>query len=130
MAADERLQRYISGWGRPGDVGMVAEDGSGQQIGAAWFRLYSPEQSGYGFIDPSTPEVSIAVEQEWRGHGVGTALLNALLQAAAAAGFQALSLSVSPDNPALHLYERLGFVKIKLVGGSWTMRRPVERLDR
>ena len=119
------IQRYVSGWGHLGDVGMIAEDKSKRLLGAAWFRVFSTEQPGYGFIDESIPEVSIAVESDWRGHGVGTALLGTLLQKAVTVGFRAVSLSVSTDNPSLHLYERLGFVKVELVEGSWTMRNDV-----
>ena len=69
------------------------------------------------------------VRDDRRGHGIGTALLTSLLHRAATAGFQALSLSVSTDNPALHLYERRGFVKVKLVEGSWTMRHRIRDSD-
>jgi ribosomal protein S18 acetylase RimI-like enzyme len=121
MLADDHLLRYVSGWGRAGDVGMIAENENTQPLGAAWFRLLSADNSGYGFIDESIPEVSIAVLGDCRGQGIGTALLTTLLEEAAGAGFQALCLSVSADNPALHLYEKLGFAKVKLVEGSWTM---------
>jgi ribosomal protein S18 acetylase RimI-like enzyme len=118
---DERQLRYVSGWGRAGDVAVIAEDRGNQPFGAAWFRLFSTDQPGYGFINESTPEVSIAVLGSHRGRGIGTELLSKLLEKAADAGFQALSLSVSRDNPALHLYEKLGFAKVKPVEGSWTM---------
>jgi ribosomal-protein-alanine N-acetyltransferase len=36
-------------------------------------------------------------------------------------GFAQISLSVEPDNPALHLYERHGFQRVGGSGGSWTM---------
>jgi GNAT superfamily N-acetyltransferase len=122
MLGDRRLLAYVSGWGRPDDVAVIAEDKCGRSLGAAWFRLYPADQPGYGFIDESIPEVAMAVREGCRGHGIGTALLMTLLQEASSAGFQALSLSVSTDNPALQLYERLGFVKLELVEGSWTMR--------
>jgi ribosomal protein S18 acetylase RimI-like enzyme len=121
MLADDRLMRYVSGWGRPGDVGVIAEDDSSRPFGAAWCRLFSKDQPGYGFIDEFIPELSVAVQDDSRGRGVGTALLGALVKEAATTGFSALSLSVSADNPALHLYERLGFAKVKSVEGSWTM---------
>ena len=122
MLADDHFVRYVCGWGRFGDVGIIAEDSSGQPLGAAWFRLHSDERPGYGFIDGATPEVSIAVREDRRGHGIGTALLRDLLQEAAAAGFSELSLSVSAENPALNLYKRLGFVEVEVFGDSWTMR--------
>ena len=119
---DDRLLRYVSGWGRPGDAGMIAMDKEGRRVGAAWFRLFSIDRPGYGFIEDSIPEVSVAVRDDWRGQGIGTALLTSLLREAATAGFQALSLSVSADNPAVRLYKRLGVVEVKLEEGSWTMR--------
>lgn len=109
------------GGARAGDVGVVAEDETRQPRGAAWFRLLSTDNPGYVFIDESIPEVSIAVLGSSRGRGIGTELLSTLLEKAADAGFQALSLSVSKDNPALQLYEKLEFAKVKSVEGSWRM---------
>src|SRR6266542_5888380 len=77
---------------------------------------------GYGFIDERTPELSVAVAASRRGAGVGSRLLGGLLEAGAAVGYEAVSLSVEADNPALQLYERLGFRKVAQTGGAWTMR--------
>jgi GNAT superfamily N-acetyltransferase len=54
-------------------------------------------------------EVAIAVEDDARGTGTGSALLRALDDEAATAGHRALSLTVSPRNPAARLYERAGY---------------------
>jgi GNAT superfamily N-acetyltransferase len=120
--AEPHLARYISGWGRPGDTAVIAEDAAARPIGAAWYRLFSPAEPGYGFIDPAIPELAIAVVADWRGRGVGTALLATVLDAARTAGFAAVSLSVEPTNPALTLYEHHGFIRVGMAGGSWTMR--------
>ena len=110
---------YVAGWPRPGDRGVVAE--AGQPVGAAWLRTFSPEDPGYGFVEAAVPELSVGVVPGWRGRGVGTRLLEALLAQARAQGLAAVSLSVEPDNPALRLYERFGFVAVGDVGGSLTM---------
>jgi GNAT superfamily N-acetyltransferase len=118
--------RYVQAWKRPGDIGVVAEV-LGTPVGAAWLRLFDAAAPGYGFIDERTPEVSIAVVAECRGQGIGSALLDALVDLAKRAGHPALSLSVGSANPAVALYERTGFV---LVGGSddaHTMRRDLRR---
>jgi len=114
---------YLEGWGRIGDAAVVALDPDGdERTGAAWYRLMPPEDPGYGFVDVSTPEVSIGVVREFRGRGVGGALLDGLMHAAKSHGFRALSLSVEPDNPAIQLYERKGFEKLFAEDGSATMR--------
>jgi GNAT superfamily N-acetyltransferase len=113
------LATYRDGWGAPGDLGVVAEE-DGVAIGAAFCRLVH----GYGFVDERTPEVGIGIEPEWRGRGVGTALLEALIALAAEHGFTRLSLSVEPANPALRLYERLGWRAVGVDdGGSIVMLR-------
>jgi GNAT superfamily N-acetyltransferase len=113
--------RYLAGWPRAGDVGVVAEDGSGRALGAAWYRLFSAHDRGYGFVDEATPELAIGVRPDARGRGVGTALLEALIAHARQAGVGALSLSVEEGNPATRLYERLGFVRVGRTGSAWTM---------
>lgn len=118
--ADDRLARYVDDWGRPGDAGVIAEIGMGR-IGAVWWRLFPAERPGFGFVDPATPELSMAVMTEERGMGVGTALLAASLREAAAEGHRAISLSVSKDNPVRALYQRTGFRVVDEEHGSLTM---------
>jgi GNAT superfamily N-acetyltransferase len=119
VAGDPALGVYVRDWGRSGDAALVARD----QAGAAWYRLFDAAEPGYGFVDEATPELGLAVAEGRRGEGVGRALLSALLDHARAAGFPALSLSVSRANPrARRLYDALGFVPLHDVGGSTTMR--------
>ncbi|HEY5388906.1 MAG TPA: GNAT family N-acetyltransferase [Solirubrobacteraceae bacterium] len=92
-------------------------------VGAAWWRFFTDEDHGYGFIEPPIPELSVAVTEGLRGRGVGGALLEALIERARDADLPALSLSVEVDNPALRLYERLGFTAVAHDGNAWTMRR-------
>jgi ribosomal protein S18 acetylase RimI-like enzyme len=119
--ADLPVARYWEGWGRPGDRLLVAIDGF-QPVGAAWYRLFRADAQGYGFVDGQTPELTIAVVPSRRGRGLGKELLEALLEQAREDGYPAVSLSVEPDNPALHLYERHGFSKVDERGGALVMR--------
>lgn len=41
---------YISGWKRESDFGSIAHNDQGQPVGAAWGRLFSSEDRGYGFV--------------------------------------------------------------------------------
>jgi ribosomal protein S18 acetylase RimI-like enzyme len=103
------LFRYIKDWGRSGDLGFVAVDNI--PIGAAWLRLFSSEDRGFGYVDDRTPELAFAVLPEYRAQGIGTKLLTQII-AVAGDLYPAISLSVRANNPAISLYQRLGFVKI------------------
>lgn len=116
--------KLLAGWGRDGDHALIAEFGQGP-IGAAWFRLWTSEVHSYGFVDASTPELGLAVSTRFRRQGVGRALLKQLIAVAEASGLPALSLSVSPGNPARMLYESLGFHRVGASGTSWTLRLPL-----
>ncbi len=120
------LARYIQNWGRPGDLGFLAIDPLMQEpVGAAWLRLLSGDNRGYGWVADDIPELSIAILESYRGQGLGTLLLDHLLQAAQAQ-FSAVSLSVSPDNRALNLYQRLGFQSVGASGTSLILVKAFE----
>ena len=112
-ARDETLQhpealRYHRDWGRRGDLGVIAIAGD-DVVGVAYCRLFTDSDHGHGYVDDETPEVAIGVRDDARGAGLGTRLLAQLADAAAANGFRRLSLSVDRENPAVRLYERLGY---------------------
>jgi GNAT superfamily N-acetyltransferase len=115
------LARYVDGWRRPGDAGVIAER-EADAIGAAWYRLFTADEPGYGFIDERTPELGLAVVPLYRRQGVGTALLEGLIERAREDGYAALSLSVAVSNRSRMMYERAGFVRVGELGDSWTMR--------
>ena len=121
VMADPELGHYASDWPKPRDFGLVAEDDQGGSVGAAWWRFFTADHPGYGFVDAATPELAMGVLAGKRGLGVGSALLEALVQAARAERLPRLSLSVEPDNYAVRMYERAGFEKRAETGGSWTM---------
>jgi ribosomal protein S18 acetylase RimI-like enzyme len=111
------LPRYAMNWGRRGDMGVVAKDDVrsitkvGYANGAAWLRLWLNDDKGFGYIDDAIPELAIAVLPEYRGKGIGTQLLMKVL-ASAQSIYPAISLSVRANNPAVNLYQRLGFTKV------------------
>lgn len=65
------------------------------------------EQSRLGF-----GEIGMMVAADWRGRGVGTALVAAAIDWARARGLHKLTLSVFPHNDAaIALYRKFGFVE-------------------
>jgi ribosomal protein S18 acetylase RimI-like enzyme len=100
---------HLTGWQRLGDFGFVAEIG-GAAVGAAWARLIPAEDNPF-HIDDRSPVVTIAVRDGVRGKGIGETLLRALIDEAVARRLR-LSLDVRETNPALRLYERLGFRRV------------------
>ncbi|MDQ1482463.1 MAG: hypothetical protein QOF35_539 [Actinomycetota bacterium] len=125
VSVDEVMERpelahYVAGWPRPGDQGVIAQDV--QPIGAAWLRLFSQDDPGFGFVDEQSPELAMAVVPQWRGRGVGAALLREVTAQAAEAGVAGISLSVDLQNDAARLlYERFGFRPVREGDGSLTM---------
>ena len=116
------LARYVDGWGRAGDIAVIAAEGP-NPVGAAWCRRFSASAPGYGFVDEQTPELTIAVVPSRRRHGVGQELLDALVARATAEGVPALSLSVERGSPAVAFYERNGFAAAGEHGAALTMKR-------
>ncbi|MBN3923823.1 GNAT family N-acetyltransferase [Nostoc sp. NMS4] len=103
------LAKYVKNWGCKDDSGFVAIlESINQPIGAAWLRLLTDENKGYGYVDNRTPELAIAILPEYRNQGVGTQLLTHLL-AAAKIAYPSISLSIRTTNPAFGLYKRFGF---------------------
>lgn len=109
------LAHYAENWGREGDMGYKALV-AGVVAGAAWLRLIL----GYGHVSDDLPELTLAVLPNYRGQGIGTALLTKLI-VAAAQSYPGISLSVVGENPAMSLYHRLGFEILRPDGASYTM---------
>ncbi len=73
-----------------------------------WMRNV-PGGQGLAHVDERTPQLGIAVFPPFQGQGYGSALMTTALDAARAAGYHQVSLTVHPENPAIALYERCGF---------------------
>jgi GNAT superfamily N-acetyltransferase len=115
---DLPVARYVNNWGRPGDAGIVAwENGP---IGAAWYRVFTAREPGFGFVDERTPELTIAVVPSRRGAGLGGDLMQALLNRARQEGHKQISLSA--EKGLTGLYERYGFRPVEEKDGTVTMK--------
>lgn len=99
------LQVYISKFGTiKHDICLVA-DINGKIVGAVWVRI----MNDYGHIDDKTPSFAIAVYKEYRGKGIGTALMKEMLTILKKRGYEQASLSVQKANFAADMYCKLGF---------------------
>jgi len=82
--------------------GTIVAVGDGEVIGSIHVAA-----SGHGY-----GEIGMAIAREWRGRGVGSALMEAAIDWARARGLHKLSLGVFAHNAAgLALYRKYGFVE-------------------
>lgn len=99
------LQVYLHNFGKgQGDYGFVAL-ADNKIIGVVWGRI----MNDYGHIDDNTPSLALAVYSEYRGQGIGTALIQKIMNKLRESSYDCVSLSVQKSNPAFHLYKKLGF---------------------
>lgn len=54
LLAIPEVADYVKGWGRPGDAGLIAVE-DGEPAGACWYRRFTPEHPGYGFVAVEVP---------------------------------------------------------------------------
>lgn len=94
------LQVYIDGFGqKKGDYCLIAEI-AGKIVGTVWTRI----MNDYGHIDDDTPSLAISLYREYRGLGIGTALMKEILVQLTGQGYERVSLSVQKANYAVKMY--------------------------
>ena len=99
------LQVYISGFGSgPHDIALIAEV-ENKAIGAVWVRI----MNDYGHIDDETPSFAISLYREYRGLGIGTEMMKAMLAILKDRGYRQASLAVQKANYAVEMYHKVGF---------------------
>lgn len=106
---DPKCRAAFEGFGEHADDRALVAVVDGDAVGACWVRTTDE----YGHIDDATPSFSISLYEQYRGKGIGTAMMRAMLEELRDAGYARASLSVQKENPATHLYQRLGF---KIIG--------------
>ena len=103
------LQVYVERFGESkDDLGLVAE-ANGKIVGAVWVRI----MNDYGHIDNETPSLAISLYKEYRGYGIGTAMMKEILTLLKSHGYSRVSLSVQKANYAAKLYQKVGFEIVK-----------------
>jgi ribosomal protein S18 acetylase RimI-like enzyme len=85
--------------------------------------LQDGEPIGRLYVDRREDEhriIDISLLDTHRGQGIGGKIMQDLLDEAVAAG-KLVRIHVEHNNPAMHLYDRLGFKKIEEQGVYWLM---------
>lgn len=99
------LQVYVEHFRKSkDDWGLVAEV-DGKIVGAVWVRI----MDDYGHIDDETPSLAISLYKEYRGFGIGTAMMKEILALLKSHGYKQVSLSVQKANYAAKMYLKIGF---------------------
>lgn len=103
------LQVYVAHFGEAKDDWGLAAEVGGQIVGAVWVRI----MNDYGHIDDKTPSLAISLDKEYRGLGIGTAMMKEMLALLKAHGYKQVSLSVQKANYAAKMYPKIGFEIIR-----------------
>ena len=106
LSEEEQRSRIAKHVDAPDKLALVAEL-SGRILGVLWCEAGSRKRLAH------RATFHMLVEREWRGRGVGTALLQALIAwAEEHPAIEKLGLAVYETNrPAIALYRRFGFVE-------------------
>ena len=103
------LQVYVDRFGESKDDWGLAAEVDGKIVGAVWVR----SMNDYGHIDAETPSLAISLYKDYRGFGIGTAMMNEILTLLKSHGYSRVSLSVQKANYAAKMYLKIGFEIVK-----------------
>lgn len=99
------LQVYIKDFGTKKDDYCFCAEVDGKIVGAVWVRNIN----GYGSVDNNTVEFAISVFDEYQKMGIGTALMNKMLEHLNKLNYSKASLAVQKENYAVRMYQKVGF---------------------
>ncbi len=103
------LQVYVAEFGKEKDDICFVADINGKIVGAVWVRV----MNDYGHIEDGVPSFAISLYKEYRGHGIGTALMKRMICELKQRGYEKTSLSVQKANFAVKMYLNVGFEIVK-----------------
>lgn len=109
---------------------IVAENAAGEIVGWGSLNVFNPREA-YRFV----ADFSVYVERSWRGKGVGSVVLERLIELAREHGFHKMVLSAFPTNTGgMALYQKLGFHTVGIyreqgqLDGQWVDTVIMEKL--
>ncbi len=103
------LVLYYEGFGTGSADHCLVADDDGRLAGAVWTRI----MNDYGHVDDDTPSFAISLYKEYRGKGIGTAMMRRMLDLLKQQGYRRASLAVQKANHAVRMYEKLGFRAVR-----------------
>ena len=99
------LQVYVADFGKKKDDICFLAEVNDKVIGAVWVR----NMNDYGHVEDGVPYFAISLYKEYRGYGIGTALMKRMLCELKKRGYEKTSLSVQKANYAVQMYLKVGF---------------------
>lgn len=99
------LQVYIKDFGKQENDYCFCAEVDNKVVGAVWVRNIN----GYGSIDEDTVEFAISVFDKYKKMGIGTALMNRMLEHLKELNYPKASLAVQKENYAIRMYKKVGF---------------------
>ncbi len=102
---NQELQVYVSGFGEKKDDICFVVEIEGIVGGAVWARV----MNDYGHIADGIPSLAISLYEQYRGYGIGTALMKRMIVDLEEKGYEKTSLAVQKANYAVKMYKNVGF---------------------
>lgn len=99
------LQVYVKDFGKAADDICFVAELDDKVVGAVWVRV----MDDYGHVGDGIPSFAISLYKEYRGHGMGTALMKRMLLELKERGYEKTSLAVQKVNYAVRMYQNVGF---------------------
>ena len=99
------LQVYIKDFGKEKDDICFVAEVEGKVVGAVWVR----DMEDYGHIAEGIPSFAISLYKEYRNFGIGTKLMETMLDELRRKGYEKTSLAVQKANYAVKMYKKVGF---------------------
>lgn len=96
---------YIDEFGKYKDDYCLVAETENKIVGAVWVRCIK----AFGHIADNVPEFAISMYPEYRGKGIGTKLMEEMLEYLKKQGYKSASLAVQKDNYAVNMYTKVGF---------------------
>lgn len=102
---DSSLWIYVEEFGTKKDDHCFVAEIDGKIVGAVWVRCIK----AFGHIEDNVPEFALSTYPQYRGKGIGTALMRKMLEHLKSYGYSKTSLAVQKDNYAVEMYQKIGF---------------------